>query len=93
MAQPVTGMHTTPPVPITPALGPTTPALDSTITTQGNTPLVPIAMRSYNLDKLTDPNYLTRMTLMLKRADLSDIVRGATQPSTTNNANWIAKDL
>jgi hypothetical protein len=53
-------------------------------------------MRSYNLDKLTGPNYLTwvtRMTLMLKRADLWDIVNNTTQSSTTHNTDWIAKDL
>jgi hypothetical protein len=63
---------------------------------QGNTPLVPTAMRSYNLDKFTGTNYLTwatRMTLMLKRADLWDIVSGASQPPAINNADWIAKDL
>jgi hypothetical protein len=53
-------------------------------------------MRSYNLDKLTGPNYLTwatRMTLMLKRADLWDIVSGTSQPTPTNTAEWMAKDL
>jgi hypothetical protein len=80
MAQLVTGTHTVPSGPTTLASGSltstpglTTPALGSTITTQGNTPLVSTAMRSYSLDKLTSPNYLTwatRMTLMLKRADL-----------------------
>ncbi len=33
------------------------------------------------------------MTLMLKRADLWDIVSGTTQPSATNTAEWMAKDL
>jgi hypothetical protein len=53
-------------------------------------------MRSYNLDKLTDPNYRTwaiRMTLMLKRADLWDIVSGTTQRTPTNTAEWVARDL
>jgi hypothetical protein len=53
-------------------------------------------MRSYNLDKVTDPKYLTwvtRMTLMLKRADLWDIVSDTTQLTPTNTAEWMAKDL
>jgi hypothetical protein len=103
MAQPATGTHTTPSGPMTPASGSSTstpvltaPALGSTITNQGNIPLILTAMRSYNLNKLTDPNYLTwatRMTLMLKRVDLWDIVNDTTQPSATHNADWIAKNL
>jgi hypothetical protein len=53
-------------------------------------------MRSYNLDKLTGPNYLTwatRMTLMLKRADLWDIVSGTTQHMLINTTEWMARDL
>jgi hypothetical protein len=68
--------YTMPSGPTTPASGSSTstpsltaPALGSTITKQGNVPLIPTAMRNYNLDKLTGPNYLmwaTRMTLMMK---------------------------
>ena len=98
-----TGTSTPAPGPTTPVLGnsmstpaPSTPTPGSSTATHGNTPLVPTAMRSYNLDKLTGPNYLTwstRMTLMLKRADLWDIVCGTTQPTATNTADWMTKDL
>jgi hypothetical protein len=97
MAQLATGTHTTPSDPTTPASGSSTstpdltaPALRSTIMKQGNIPLVPTAMRNYNLDKLIGPNYLTwatQMTLMLKRVDLWDIVNDTTQPSATHNSN------
>ena len=33
------------------------------------------------------------MTLMLKRADLWNVVSGTTQPTETNNTEWTAKDL
>ena len=68
----------------------------STTPTHSNTPLLPTAMSSYNLDKLTGQNYLTwatRLTLMLKRADLWDIVSGTMQPAATNNADYLTKDL
>jgi hypothetical protein len=60
-------------------LGSSTTTLGSTIAMQGNTPLVPTAMRNYNLDNLTSLNYLMwvmRMTVMLKQVDLWDIVSG-----------------
>ncbi|MCO5595089.1 hypothetical protein L7F22_049127 [Adiantum nelumboides] len=61
--------------------------------------LIPSTVRSYHLDKLTGTNYLTwaiRVTLLLKRATLWDIVDGTTpKPSTTDPglADWTAKDL
>jgi hypothetical protein len=63
---------------MTPAPGSSTTTLGPTTARHGNTSLVPTAMRSYNLDKVTGLNYLTwatQMTLVLKRADLWDIHR------------------
>ncbi|MCO5562590.1 hypothetical protein L7F22_016218 [Adiantum nelumboides] len=50
----------------------------------------------YQLDKLSSTNYLTwatRVTLLLKRAALWDIVSGTTPKSAANDADWLAKDL
>lgn len=60
--------------------------------------LIPSTLRSYHLDKLTDSNYLTwnRVTLLLKRAALWDIVNGITQKPDAADpglADWTAKDL
>ncbi|MCO5583410.1 hypothetical protein L7F22_037321 [Adiantum nelumboides] len=58
--------------------------------------LIPSTVRSYHLDKLTDPNYLTwaaRVTLLLKRTDLWDIMIGITPKTAANSADWTAKDL
>ncbi|MCO5612762.1 hypothetical protein L7F22_067032 [Adiantum nelumboides] len=58
--------------------------------------LIPSTVRSYHLDKLTGPNYLTwatRVTLLLKRADLWDIVSGVTPQPAPPTADWTAKDL
>ncbi|MCO5586427.1 hypothetical protein L7F22_040367 [Adiantum nelumboides] len=61
--------------------------------------LIPSTVRSYHLDKLTGTNYLTwatRVTLLLKRATLWDIVDGTTpKPGATDPglADWTAKDL
>ncbi|MCO5562671.1 hypothetical protein L7F22_016299 [Adiantum nelumboides] len=61
--------------------------------------LIPSTVRSYHLDKLTGTNYLTwatRVTLLLKRATLCDIVDGTTpKPGAADPglADWRAKDL
>ncbi|MCO5601957.1 hypothetical protein L7F22_056084 [Adiantum nelumboides] len=58
--------------------------------------LIPSTVKSYRLDKLTGPNYLTwatRVTLLLKRATLWDIVSGATPIPAPNDAAWLAQDL
>eukprot|EP00250_Pteridium_aquilinum_P035230 c892_g1_i1 orf=2-1174(-) len=61
--------------------------------------LIPCTVRSYHLDKLTGPNYLTwatRVTLLLKRASLWDIVDGSAPqpaPNAADLADWKAKDL
>ncbi|MCO5569486.1 hypothetical protein L7F22_023199 [Adiantum nelumboides] len=58
--------------------------------------LIPSNVRSYHLDKLTGQNYLTwatRVTLLLKRATLWDIVSGATPKPAANDADWTTKDL
>ena len=79
-----------------PPSGPPAQVPTSTILTHSNTPPLPTTTRSYNLDKLTGLNYLTwatRMTPILKQADLWDTVSGITQPTATNNADWMTKDL
>ncbi|MCO5564436.1 hypothetical protein L7F22_018097 [Adiantum nelumboides] len=58
--------------------------------------LIPSTVRSYQLDKLSSTNYLTwatRVTLLLKRAALWDIVSGTTPKPAANDADWLAKDL
>ncbi|MCO5586676.1 hypothetical protein L7F22_040618 [Adiantum nelumboides] len=61
--------------------------------------IIPATVRSYNLDKLTGPNYLTwatRVTLLLKRASLWQIVDGTlVQPghNSPDLADWTTKDL
>ncbi|MCO5569408.1 hypothetical protein L7F22_023120 [Adiantum nelumboides] len=61
--------------------------------------LIPSAVRSYHLDKLLGPNYLTwatRVTLLLKRATLWEIVDGTIPkpaPNSPDLADWTAKDL
>ena len=102
MAQHAHGTPISTPDPSTPAFGSSTLTPNPSIpipglsTTQGAAPLAPTTTRSYNLDKLTGPNYLTwatRMTLMLKRADLWNVVSDTTQSTATNNTGWTAKDL
>ncbi|MCO5595626.1 hypothetical protein L7F22_049671 [Adiantum nelumboides] len=58
--------------------------------------LIPSIVRSYQLDKLSSTNYLTwatRVTLLLKRAALWDIVSGTTPKPAANDADSLAKDL
>ncbi|MCO5594434.1 hypothetical protein L7F22_048464 [Adiantum nelumboides] len=61
--------------------------------------LIPATVRAYHLDKLTGPNYLTwatRVTLLLKRASLWEIVDGTkskTGPNDPDFADWNTKDL
>ena len=102
MAQHAHGTPISTPDPSTPAFGSSTLTPNRSIpipglsTTQGAASLAPTTTRSYNLDKLTGPNYLTwatRMTLMLKRADLWNVVSDTTQSTATNNTEWTAKDL
>ncbi|KAH7443565.1 hypothetical protein KP509_02G040300 [Ceratopteris richardii] len=60
---------------------------------------LPSTVCSYNLDKLIGFNYLTwamRATLILKRANLWDIVSGITPRPAHGNPNlddWNARDL
>ncbi|KAH6555907.1 hypothetical protein KP509_1Z109000 [Ceratopteris richardii] len=59
----------------------------------------PCVVRSYQLHKLTGPNYLTwaiRLTLLLKKAVLWDIVSGTVPQHAARDptyANWISKDI
>ena len=58
--------------------------------------LIPSKVRSYKLDKLTGPNYLTWaawVTILLKQAALWDIVSAAALQPVANDADWITKDL
>ncbi|MCO5600644.1 hypothetical protein L7F22_054759 [Adiantum nelumboides] len=58
--------------------------------------LIPSTVRSYQLDKLSSTNYLTwatRVTLLLKRAALWDIVSDTTPKPAANDADCLAKDL
>ncbi|MCO5591340.1 hypothetical protein L7F22_045322 [Adiantum nelumboides] len=61
--------------------------------------LIPSAVRSYHLDKILGLNYLTwatRVTLLLKRATLWEVVDGTIPkpaPNSPNLADWTAKDL
>ena len=60
---------------------------------------IPATVRAYHLDKLAGPNYLTwatRVTLLLKRASLWEIVDGTKAKPAANSPDlndWTTNDL